>query len=525
MKKSSFHEWCIENDRINLLSEWQFELNDSICSPDTVSFVSNKRVWWKCLECGNTWATPINVRTRGSGCPVCARKSVGKKIAAGKTHRGENDLATVAPQLLKEWAYEKNDISPFEISYNSNYKVWWKCIRCGNEWIASINNRVKGSRCPRCMSHYHTSYSEQAVYYYVKKEFPDAINSFSPSWLSNNMEIDIYLPSLNLGIEYDGQAYHGTKKEEKDVIKANLIQEHGVSLVRIREPNLNDINDKSFVIHTGKPKGDLLFLEEPIKELFLYIEERFQHKVHTVVDIDADYDSIVQSVHGLITTRSFGMLFPTEALLWDNEKNGSLTPYEFYPQSNVKVWWKCDQCGYEWKASIGSISHGHGCPACAGRIPQAGINDLETKHPEITKEWSSKNNKEPSAYLPNSVEKVWWKCSICGNEWKASINNRVSNGSGCPQCALKRQGKKNRENRIKERGSFASNNPELLVEWDFEKNATICEPERILSSSHIRVWWKCKKCGHEWMAFVYSRSSGRGCPSCKATNMRKNKID
>ena len=34
--------------------------------------------------------------------------------------------------------------------------------------------------------------------------------------------------------------------------------------------------------------------------------------------------------------------------------------------------------------------------------------------------------------MPNSVQKVWWKCSK-GHEWQATIANR-NKGSGCPIC-------------------------------------------------------------------------------------------
>lgn len=524
MKRQSFREWCQLNNQDSLLDEWQYEKNASICTPDSVSYGSKKKVWWKCKNCGHEWETTIYVRAKGHNCPVCAHRKVGTAISASLTHYGKNDLESQAPQLLEEWAYDKNtEISPSTISYKSNKKVWWRCKRCGHEWLASIQNRYNGSRCPRCMRHYHTSYSEQTVYYYVKKEFPDAINSYSPSWLPKTMEIDIFIPSINVGIEYDGEAFHKSKKETKDLLKSTLIKEKGITLIRIREPNLKDIEDGSFIIKTDKPSSNLLFLEKAIELLFEHLDKQFHHTSTTKIDVNRDYDSIIQSVHGLISMKSFGALYPKEASLWNKEKNGSLSPFEFYPHSGIKVWWKCEECGHEWKASIGTIVRGHGCPACAGKAPRKGENDFKTLCPEIASEWSDKNDSLPNQYLPNSGKKVWWKCATCGNEWQATINNRVSNHSGCPKCSLKKQGQTFRNNKIKKRGSFAQNHPELLKEWNYEKNKDICDPNEILSTSHIRANWICSKCGHEWSAFVYSRTAGRGCPACKARNMRKDK--
>lgn len=53
--------------------------------------------------------------------------------------------------LLDDWDYEKNTITPNEISYGSPTKVWWKCKCCGYSWLSAPNNRVRiNSKCPKC---------------------------------------------------------------------------------------------------------------------------------------------------------------------------------------------------------------------------------------------------------------------------------------------------------------------------------------------------------------------------------------
>lgn len=85
----------------DLLEEWDYEKNDSICDPEKVSCGSNFKVWWKCRCCGHSWNTSIYVRTRGHGCPICARNKARESISKGKVHLGENDLGTRAPFLLE----------------------------------------------------------------------------------------------------------------------------------------------------------------------------------------------------------------------------------------------------------------------------------------------------------------------------------------------------------------------------------------------------------------------------------------
>lgn len=55
--------------RPHLVSEWS-EKNFPL-TPDTVTFGSNKTVWWK-GACGHEWQTSIKARSAGEQCPICS---------------------------------------------------------------------------------------------------------------------------------------------------------------------------------------------------------------------------------------------------------------------------------------------------------------------------------------------------------------------------------------------------------------------------------------------------------------------
>ena len=55
-------------------------------------------------------------------------------------------------------------------------------------------------------------------------------------------------------------------------------------------------------------------------------------------------------------------------------------------------------------------------------------------------------------------------------------------------------------------------NPNLAVEWNYEKNGDLL-PSMVSIGSGKNVWWKCKN-GHEWQASIANRVKGRGCPYC-----------
>ena len=43
-------------------------------TPDSVTFGSNKKVWWK-GACGHEWETSIKARSSGEKCPICSGAS------------------------------------------------------------------------------------------------------------------------------------------------------------------------------------------------------------------------------------------------------------------------------------------------------------------------------------------------------------------------------------------------------------------------------------------------------------------
>lgn len=73
--KISLEQWCIDNNREELLREWNYEKNSDHCfplSPSTTEYCTALNVWWKCKN-GHEWQAPIHKRTTfGLGCPVCS---------------------------------------------------------------------------------------------------------------------------------------------------------------------------------------------------------------------------------------------------------------------------------------------------------------------------------------------------------------------------------------------------------------------------------------------------------------------
>ena len=126
-----------------MLKEWDYEKNSEIgLFPEELPPGSNKSAHWICSKCGYRWTADIRSRNKGAGCPACA----GNIVVSGR-----NDLATMRPDLAREWDYQKNiNVNPGQISYSSGLKCWWICPVGHNSYMASPSHRVSGTGCPIC---------------------------------------------------------------------------------------------------------------------------------------------------------------------------------------------------------------------------------------------------------------------------------------------------------------------------------------------------------------------------------------
>lgn len=66
----------------------------------------------------------------------------------------------------------------------------------------------------------HVSLPEKIISHYLKQIFSDLEESYRASWLGHH-EIDMFIPSLNLAIEYDGHYFH--QDIERDLKKNALM--------------------------------------------------------------------------------------------------------------------------------------------------------------------------------------------------------------------------------------------------------------------------------------------------------------
>lgn len=181
---------------------WDYDLNN--VSPNQVYYNSETKYAFICKHGHRFMRDPSHMRrsvgTSTEGCPVCH----GKVIITGI-----NDLFSLRPDVMNSWVYEKNtELNPKKLAVYSNKTAWFKCVNnsCGREFLSPIDQRCMTiGLCPDCRS---KQYSEP------EKEIVQLIRSWGFDVLEecrltgNRQSFDMYIPSKNLAIEYNGLYWH-----------------------------------------------------------------------------------------------------------------------------------------------------------------------------------------------------------------------------------------------------------------------------------------------------------------------------
>ena len=332
---------CLATLRPDLAQQWHPEKNGKLTPYDVVPG-SGRSIWWQCSQGDDhVWRATPNKRSEGRGCPIC----IGRKVVRS------NSFVTLHPELAAQLHPTKNgNLDANKYRPYSNKTVWWKCPNGDDHvWKTSFNMRVQGTGCPKCNS--AKSAPELRVYCELKSIFPRTENRNKIL----GREVDVYVPELNLGIEYDGWYWHKDKAEiDKDKNKA---LEPAITLLRVREAGLEELSE-----------SDVLLPEQEIslgsmKEILCAIlaNSRLnvsEHKTAIEAYLQRDdwaasyeFDRIQFETNGVVFERSISFLYPEIARDWHYELNHPLVPEQFTPSSRRKVWWK-NHKGREWQADI-----------------------------------------------------------------------------------------------------------------------------------------------------------------------------
>ena len=306
------------------------------------------------------------------------------------------------------------------------------------------------------------------------------------------MEIDIFIPELNLAYEPGSWSWHKRKKD-RDILKRQRCEEKNIRLITIyteyTEPtpaydkdcfihrrslgNTNWEETRSFVADLLSEHG-LTLPESEWEQIKIVALERSRRQTHE------QFEAKVASINPNISVE--GRFIDTSS----------------------KITFRCKICGNLWKTSPSVIMQNSGCPKCAHkRIDDAKrkthkqfIDELQIKNPSIQVVGSYTGNKNKIACL----------CKVCNHEWYGLPNNLLK-GQCCPVCSRKRATDKQRKTHEQFQRELAEINPrvELLGKY-------------IDTKTKLPI--RCTRCENVWNAAPKELLRGHSCPRCYGSHKR-----
>ena len=165
-------------------------------------------------------------------------------------------------------------------------------------------------------------------------------------------------------MEFDGYYWHSLgKSSDKEAAKYNACKTKGIWLIRVRDrldPN-RSIADDCIRYDLSKDKNDLNNAISLLLELL---------GCHADIDVKRDEIKIKEQYYGVLKDRSLQLSNPMIAKEWNYSRNGKLTPDMVFKSSSDVVWWKCPNCGNEYRMRVNMrVGLGVGyCRKCSDKV-------------------------------------------------------------------------------------------------------------------------------------------------------------
>ena len=186
----SFYDWCIENNRQDVLDRWDYDLNG--CSPKDISYSTHNKYWFKCDIHPQHKSELKNIHGFVEGYEGCMDCKQCNSIAQYILDNFPNK------KLEEVWDYEKNgDLDPWNISRGSSKKIYIFCQEKDYHRSYETTSKLllRGARCSYCGN--HKVHPLDSLGQYIVDEFGEEFlkiiwsdkNTFSPFEIKPNSTI------------------------------------------------------------------------------------------------------------------------------------------------------------------------------------------------------------------------------------------------------------------------------------------------------------------------------------------------
>ena len=503
-----------------------------------------------CNICGHKWEAFPQPLLNGHGCPICGHKKSAATMKAKATDR--------AIEVAEELKQKFPTIHPLQSIRTASEDIDFECDICHNIWRTAPNRLLKQRGCPRCNS-LATSLPEQFLYEMFSAIFPDE-QIRNRDRLAIKKELDIYIPSKGIAVEYGAWYWH-KNKIDTDILKEKLCKEQNVNLLTIYEHV--DETPTMLPANTLIIDGEITNLEKckTLAKLVLQhfmpeyncstlnwenlYENALEHcspeavaanfleqmaKLHPDIEILGTYTRFHEPIE--VRCKTCGHIWKPRPRYLISEKSGcpkcaiakraeeqtkstedfakelkALNPNlqlisEYtHSRSNVKI--RCNNCGCTWTARADYVLADYKCPSCETAAKRKSVlkpsaqGHIKKQENLSTKLAKLDKNIEIIGKVTSDTEPVTCRCKKCKTVFERTPKDLLRHPH-CPKC-----NKHYRYTPETFRARMEEINPDIEIIGDFKKQAEKLE-------------CRCKICDHHWMVTPNKLLQGRGCPKCAA---------
>lgn len=555
---------CIDNCLATLFpeiaQEWHPKKNGTLTPNDLTKF-NTKKIWWCCPK-KHSYLTSCASRVNGTNCPYCS----------GRLACIENCLASVAPEVAKEWHPIKNTkLTPWDVTSRTATKYWWLC-KYNHSYMASVFDRTRkegATGCPYCSGRKVCDDNSLAILYpkIAKEWHPTKNGKLTPYDVTKGSNKNVWW-MCSKKHTYNQQISSRTLQNQscpycvgRKACHDNSLAILDPEIAREWHPTSNGILTPDDVTTGSK------------KQIYWICPKKHTYSaaIYDRTRMDGATGCPYCAGKKVCSDNSLAQLYPEVAKEWHPTKNGELTPHKVTKGSSKKIWWLCPR-GHEYDAICSTRTNGSGCPYCSSQTSKPELRiltELMYIFP-IIQSRAKIARQEIDIFLPeykigfeydgyyfhkgkefrdlkkNSLlsqqnielirirEKPLSKLGSCDvlitnklrkndinillvnllDKFDISIIDEINNYIS----------KKDFQNEKKFREylsyypsplleqSLTSKCPDLALEWDLEKNHPL-RPDNFSIGSNVSVYWICNR-GHSFKKTIYSRVKGVGCPYC-----------
>lgn len=554
--------------------EWDTEKN-GVRLPSQISYRSSAKAWWKCTNHGHSYQAGISHRTsRNQGCPYCS----GRRVLPGF-----NDLATLRPDLASEWSSD-NKLGPHQVTIGSHYEALWVCKNHEKQYKKAVKERtLQRTGCPYChRTKVLPGFNDLATTHAdLVSEWSDENDDSPTEYLSGSQHKAVWKCrmcghswSASIASRANGAGCPECAKTAISV--ARRTPKSGRSLAEMC-PSL--MNEWDYGKNTLDPRRVKYRSNETASWVCSTCGNRWDAVIASRA-VGHGCPRCASKQNGLSKSfakegSSLADMCPEIADEFNSTKNGMRAGDITYGSNRV-MWWKCGNCGHEWKSSVHHRAAGAGCPACFRRSrssfpekalfyyvsqafpdaesnatpPVEGIGNMEFDIwiPSIRtaveydgEYWHSRDvkavrdAKKDSLCFINSIRMIRVQEPMCAkynvplttsvimrsdNFGHDSLDNTVLDllnelGTSDNITVDTRRDARHIRKLLGSNGessSLAAKRPDISEMWDYAKNDGLT-PHDVGVRCKDEVWWTCDK-GHSFKRSVDRQCRSGMCPEC-----------